>query len=92
MTVLQVCGGSEGRRPGSSPAPAGNKQTQNLTRHRRAGKRETRGRANSNKLEQGGSTLTHTTCHRPRTNKQRHPPLITLVNSSRSDRFDSVLG
>lgn len=45
-----------------------------------------------NKLKHGGSTLTHTTCHRLRTNKQRHLPLIMLVSSSRSDRFDSVLG
>lgn len=45
-----------------------------------------------NKLKHAGSTLTHTTCHRLRTNKQRHLPLIMLVSSSRSDRFDSVLG
>lgn len=44
------------------------------------------------KLKHGGSTLTHPTCHRQRTNKQRHLPLIMLVSSSRSDSFDSVLG
>lgn len=36
--------------------------------------------------------MTHTTCHRLRTNKDRHLPLIMVVSSSRSDRSDSVLG